>query len=70
MKKSLTHLPKQKRDELNRIVQTIRTSTQPEMIILFGSYTRGNWKDGPHEQTRAGGQRAFSVCKFKLILVM
>lgn len=22
------------------------------MVILFGSYARGDWKDGPHEQGR------------------
>ena len=53
MKKTLTHLPQRKRGELARIVSIIRQSVpQAEMIILFGSYARGDWKDGPHEQGR------------------
>ena len=50
MKKSLVHLPKLKRDELKLIAKTILSSVQPEMIILFGSYARGNWVEGPHKQ--------------------
>lgn len=50
MKKSLSHLPKRKQDELRLIVEKIRTFISPEMIILFGSYARGDWKDGPCQQ--------------------
>ena len=43
MKESLAHLPERKRHELARIVSIIRDSVpQAEMIILFGSYARGN----------------------------
>lgn len=53
MKDSLAHLPQRKRGELARIVSIIRDSApQAELIILFGSYARGDWKDGPHEQGR------------------
>jgi len=54
MKKSLAHLPKLKQDELKLIVDKIRelVEPQPEKIILFGSYARGDWKDGRHEQGR------------------
>ena len=53
MKDSLGHLPDRKRAELARIVSIIRQSApQAEMIILFGSYARGDWKDGPHQQGR------------------
>ena len=45
MRKSLAHLPKHKRDELKLIVEKIRTSIQPEMIILYGSYARGDYKE-------------------------
>ncbi|MHC4360946.1 MAG: nucleotidyltransferase domain-containing protein, partial [Planctomycetota bacterium] len=42
MKKSLSHLPERKRGELARIVSIIRSSApQAELIILFGSYARG-----------------------------
>ena len=44
MKTSLTHLPKNKRNELARIVERIRERVDSiQMIILFGSYARGNW---------------------------
>jgi len=43
MKDSLSHLPERKRGELARIVSIIRESVpQAEMIILFGSYARGD----------------------------
>ncbi len=43
MKDSLDHLPERKRGELARIVSIIRQSVpQAEMIILFGSYARGD----------------------------
>ena len=43
MKENLNHLPQRKRGELARIVSTIRGSApQAEMIILFGSYARGD----------------------------
>lgn len=43
MKKSLFHLPEHKQLELAEITDIIVKETSPEMIILFGSYARGNW---------------------------
>jgi HEPN domain./Nucleotidyltransferase domain. len=43
MKKSRAHLPKHKRDELKEIVTIITELADVEMVILFGSYARGNW---------------------------
>ena len=44
MKESPNHLPQRKEGELARIVSIIRSSApQAEMIILFGSYARGDW---------------------------
>ena len=43
MKRSLSHLPKHKRDELKEIVSIITELANVEMVILFGSYARGNW---------------------------
>jgi HEPN domain-containing protein/predicted nucleotidyltransferase len=43
MKSSLEGLPKRKRDELQHAVEIIRKEVNPEMIILFGSYARGDW---------------------------
>ena len=46
MKKSLQHLPKQKQNELQKIVETInKNCADVEKIILFGSYARGNFKE-------------------------
>ena len=45
MKKSLAHLPKYKQDELKLIADKIRSSVEPEMIILYGSYARGDYKE-------------------------
>jgi predicted nucleotidyltransferase/HEPN domain-containing protein len=53
MKKSLGHLPQSKRGELDVIVMKIMSLCDDvEMVALFGSYARGDWKDGPHEQGR------------------
>ena len=51
MKKSLRHLPKRKKDELKTVVRMIREEFDVEMIILFGSYARGDWVEelGPDE---------------------
>ena len=44
MKKSLAHLPKQKREELKLVTRIIRRQfPSAHMIILFGSYARGDW---------------------------
>jgi len=46
MRDSLAHLPKNKRNELAHIVERIRKRVDSiQMIILFGSYARGNWVD-------------------------
>ncbi len=46
MKRSLEHLPKEKRDKLDRVVSIIREMCDDvEMIILFGSYARGNYRE-------------------------
>ena len=45
MKKTLTHLPENKVDELKKVVSIIRKQCDDvEMIILFGSYARGDYK--------------------------
>jgi len=44
MKTSLDHLPENKQAELKKMVQIIRKFTgKAEMIILFGSYARGDY---------------------------
>jgi len=43
LKTDLSHLPKEKQDELQDIVKIIVEMTYPEMVILFGSHARGDW---------------------------
>src|SRR5262245_19388528 len=43
MKTTLTHLPDIKQQELAAITEGIVRFIHPEMIILFGSYSMGNW---------------------------
>ncbi len=55
MKTTLDHLPEHKRQELNWAVELIVEAVKPCMIILFGSYARGDWveelaDDGVHYQ--------------------
>ncbi len=55
MKTSLEHLPDNKQAEILRAVEIIRAKARPSMIILFGSYARGDWveeltEDGGHFQ--------------------
>ncbi|RFA29410.1 hypothetical protein CAI21_10140 [Alkalilimnicola ehrlichii] len=45
METDLSHLPERKRQELAQIVDIIRGSVEVEMIILYGSYARGDWKE-------------------------
>jgi predicted nucleotidyltransferase/HEPN domain-containing protein len=46
-------LPQLKADELELIAFKIRSLAEDvHMVVLFGSYARGDWKDGPHEQGR------------------
>jgi len=44
------HLPLQKQQELSGIVETIRSHHNVEMIILFGSYARGDWTEDTYEE--------------------
>jgi predicted nucleotidyltransferase/HEPN domain-containing protein len=53
MKKSLAHLPELKAEELELIAFKIRSLCEDvHMVVLFGSYARGDFKDGPHSQGR------------------
>ena len=52
MKTSLEHLPEDKREELKLITDLIVEKMQPDFIILFGSYARGNWVE---DQYKEGG---------------
>jgi len=43
MKNSISHLPLDKQQELTAITESITELVKPEMVILFGSYSRGDW---------------------------
>ena len=43
MKTSLDHLPQKKRDQITAIAAVVRSRAPVEMVILFGSYARGDW---------------------------
>ena len=46
MKTDFGHLPKAKRDDLKKVVALITAScSDVEMIVLYGSYARGDWKE-------------------------
>ena len=43
MKDLLHHLPNSKREELEKLTELVSKFKEVEMMILFGSYARGNW---------------------------
>ena len=43
MQTDLIHLPKEKQTELETLTTVLQTVRGVEMVILFGSYARGNW---------------------------
>jgi HEPN domain-containing protein/predicted nucleotidyltransferase len=51
MKTSLEHLPEQKQQELQRAVEIICEEVNPDMLILFGSYARGDWVEDLDRET-------------------
>jgi predicted nucleotidyltransferase/HEPN domain-containing protein len=51
MKKSLAHLPPEKRQELKRLKSIIlEKAPQTQFIILFGSHARGDWVDDMYHE--------------------
>jgi predicted nucleotidyltransferase/HEPN domain-containing protein len=51
MKTSLTHLPDDKREELETLTKIIIEKVPAEMVILFGSHARGDWVEDFQENT-------------------
>ncbi len=41
----LAHLPEDKQRDIAEIVEVIKDIAEPEKIILYGSFARGNWVD-------------------------
>ncbi len=51
MKTTLDHIPEQKQQELQRAIEIIREEVDLEMLILFGSYARGDWVEDVDPET-------------------
>ncbi len=51
MKTTLDHLPEQKQQELQRVTEIVREEIDLEMLILFGSYARGDWVEDLDPET-------------------
>jgi len=67
MKDSLDHLPEKKQAELRRIVPIIREMCKDvEMIILFGSYARGDYKEA---QDLAPDRKSGDVSDYDIMVV-
>jgi uncharacterized protein len=47
MKTSLEHLPELKRERIAAIAALLQAEAAVEMVILFGSYARGDWVEDP-----------------------
>jgi predicted nucleotidyltransferase/HEPN domain-containing protein len=45
MKTDLDHLPAGKREQIQRVAELVRDGAPVEMLVLFGSYARGDWVD-------------------------
>jgi uncharacterized protein len=50
LKTGIDHLPEDKQAELQTIVQSILRRFPAEMIILFGSFARGDWKEHRYKE--------------------
>ncbi|WP_031530306.1 HEPN domain-containing protein [Dyadobacter crusticola] len=50
MKTSLSHLPQNKQDQLKALTKIALDKVAAEMIILFGSYARGDWVEDYQEK--------------------
>ncbi|WP_133512843.1 HEPN domain-containing protein [Candidatus Thiosymbion oneisti] len=51
MKTSFEHLPEQKQQELQKAIEIIREEIDLDMLILFGSYARGDWVEDFDSET-------------------
>lgn len=69
MKKSLSHLPPEKREDLHRIVQYVleALSQQCEMVILYGSYARGDYVD--YDQRIEYGVPTYYMSDYDILII-
>ena len=61
MKRDINHLPTHKQQELKTIAQIICDISAPEMIILFGSYARGDWVEDKYDKEHYRYQSDFDI---------
>lgn len=67
MKTSLDHLPQLKQNELYEITSTIRELCDDvEMVILFGSYSKGGWKE---ERDLEANQKSGHKSDFDILVI-
>ncbi len=59
LKSKLAHLPEDKIDELDTVLQRIVATGKTDMVLLFGSYARGNFRD--HSQPGARRKSDFDI---------
>ena len=68
MKKSLNYLPPEKRRDLRQLVEIIRNVIKDcEMIILYGSYARGNYVD--YDQRTEFGVRMYYMSDYDILIL-
>lgn len=69
MKKSLSHLPKEKQTDLRLIAQYVveALGDQCEMIILYGSYARGNYVE--YDQRIEFGVPTYFMSDFDILVI-
>jgi uncharacterized protein len=61
MKHNLDDLPKEKQNELNKIINLIHEAAHGEMIILFGSYARNEWVEEKYDDEHYRYQSDFDI---------
>lgn len=68
MKKSISHLPKRKQDDLHYLVQSVlKTLPQAEMIILYGSYATGKYVE--HDERTEFGIPTSYMSDYDILVV-
>jgi len=67
MKNTLSHLPSSKQEQILHITEIIKEVANPEKIILFGSYAKGNFVE--HSYTGRDGIRHEYISDYDFLVV-
>jgi len=67
LKTALTHLPEAKQYDINLAKELILQKANPHMIILFGSYSRGNWVEDSYVEN---GTTYSYISDYDILVVM